>query len=223
MTESLHTVRFPNETADYRAARDTLLLSERELRRQVEQVAAQRRALPLGGATEDYVFEGDEGPVKLSTLFGDKDTLIVYSYMYGPKMENPCPACTSILDGLDGEAPHVNPHASVAVVAQSPLARIKAFASGRGWTNLRLLSAAGTSYQADYHGEKPDGSQMPSLNVFVRRDGKIYHFWNAELLFAPTEPGQHGRHVDMIWPLWNLLDLTPEGRGKTTLPKLSYS
>jgi len=63
---------------------------------------------------------------------------------------------------------------------------------------------------------------LPPLNVFVRRDGKIYHFYNTELLFAPKEPGQDARHVDSIWPLWSLFDFTPDGRGTNWYPKLTY-
>src|SRR6185295_10436283 len=221
--------RFPGESTDYRAARNELLDAEIELRRQLEAVAAQRRTLPLGGEVpEDYAFDeqNEDGvirQVRLSQLFGEgKDTLIVYSYMYGPQMEQPCVSCTSILDGLDGEAPHVVQRVNLAVVAKSPVERIQRFARYRGWRHLRLLSSAKNTYNRDYHGETPDGDQIPALNVFVRRDGRVYHFYNTELLYAPTEPGQDGRHVDLIWPLWNLFDLTPEGRGEKWYPRISY-
>ena len=107
------------------------------------------------------------------------------------------------------------------MVAKSPIQRIRAVARERGWNHLRLLSSAGNTYNHDYQGENEKGDQLPSLNVFARRDGKIHHFFNTELLFAPSEPGQDGRHVDLIWPLWNLLDFTPEGRGTDWRPKLS--
>jgi len=223
MSEALHQIRFPNEGAAYRAARNDLLEAEADLRRNIEKVAALRRDLPPGGEIpEDYVFDSDDGPVRLSELFGNKDTLIVYSYMYGPSMDAPCPACTSILDGIDATVQHVLPRAALVAVARSPMARIRAFADERGWTQLKLLSSADNDYNADYHGEKENGSQMPVLNVFTRRDGKIRHFWSTELLFGNADPGQNNRHVDMIWPMWNLLDVTPEGRGETTHPKLRY-
>ena len=227
------TVRFPGETTAYRAARDRLLAAERELRGHVEQVAALRRELPLGGVVaEDYVFE--EGapdladtatvrPVKLSDLFRNNlDTLVLYSYMYGPNMKQPCVSCTSILDSLNGASPHVSQRVNLAVVAKSPIGRIREVARGRGWKNFRLLSSAQNTYNRDYHGETADGSQMPSLNVFVRRAGAIHHFYHSELLFAPAEPGQDARHVDLIWPLWNVFDFTPDGRGTDWYPKLSY-
>jgi len=227
------TVRFPGESASYRAARDELLAAERDLRRQVEQVAELRRKLPLGGELpEDYVFEeGAAGladstavtSVRLSDLFRKGiDTLALYNFMYGPEMQQACPMCTSFLDSLNGTAPHAGQRLNLAVVAKSPIGRIREFARGRGWHNLRLLSSAGNTYNRDYHGESADGGQLPVLSVFVRRDGKIYHSYSTELLYAPPEPGQNQRHIDMMWPLWNLLDLTPEGRGTDWYPRLSY-
>ena len=219
----LHTTRFPGEKTAYRAARDKLLKEELKLRRQIEAVAVMRRRLPLGGALkEDYVFD-DGGAVRFSELFaGGKDTLLVYSFMFGPQMKAACTSCTSILDGLDGQAPHVTQRVNMVVVAKSPIDRIRDYASGRGWRNLRLLSSAGNTYNHDYHGETEDGGQIPTMNVFTRRKGRIYHSWSSELLFVPFDRGQDGRHVDLIWPLWNLFDLTPEGRGTTWHPKLRY-
>lgn len=232
MAGSKHQVRFPGESKAYRTARDKLLDAEIELRRAIESVAAQRRSLPIGGEIkEDYVFEevvrrngaGTKRKVRMSDLFSrGKDSLILYSFMYGPEMARPCPSCTSILDGLDGEAPHVEQRVNLAIVAKSPIERIREFAKERGWRNLRFLSSAESSYNRDYQGENPKGEQMPAMNVFVRRNGAIHHSYNTELMFAPSDPGQDMRHVDMIWPLWNLFDVTPEGRGTNWNPKLSY-
>ncbi len=217
-------MRFPGESDAYRSARNELLEAEKDLRRDVENVAAKRRQLPLGGEPpEDYRFDGEHGAVRLSELFDDgKDSLIIYSYMYGPQMAKPCVMCTSILDALDGEAPHVVQRVSLAVVAKSPIERILGFTKPRGWRNLRLLSSTNNTYNRDYGAEEASGAQIPACNVFVRRDGRVRHFWSAELLYAPAEPGQDGRHVDMFWPLWNLFDLTPEGRGTDWYPRLSY-
>ena len=227
--KALHKERFPGETTGYRNSRNRLLRAEMELRSQVESVAALRRRLPRGGVVpEDYVFEesgqtGGARKIKLSRLFAPgKNTLIVYSFMYGPDMDQPCPMCTSFLDSLDGNAQHVSQRVNLAVVARSPLPRILRFGRERGWRRLRLLSSAGNSYNRDYHGEGPDGSQWPILNVFVKERGKIRHFYATELLFSPAEHGQNQRHVDLLWPLWNLLDLTPEGRGKSWYPALRY-
>ena len=214
---------FPNESTAYRSARNKLLQAETDLRRQIEKVAAQRRALPPGGELpEDYVFQGESGKVKLSELFTHGDTLVAYSFMYGPKMEKACPMCTSIIDGLDGNAIHIAQRTNLVVIAKSPLERILAFARERGWTNLRLLSSAGNSYNRDYHGEDAEGRQWPMLNVFQKSGKKISHTWGSELLDVKEDPGQNARHVDLIWPLWNVLDVTPEGRGKDWYPKLEY-
>jgi predicted dithiol-disulfide oxidoreductase (DUF899 family) len=229
----MHTIRFPGETEQYRAARTALLDAEMALRRQLAQVAEQRSRLPLGGALrQDYVFEDGSADIdavdtarqtRLSELFGaNRDTLIVYSFMYGPEMKQACTSCTSILDGLNGTAPHVMQRVPLVVVAKSPLERIRRFARERRWRNLRLLSSAKNSYNADYHGENRNGDQLPALNVFVRRNGQIHHFYNTELLYVKPEPGQDGRHVDLIWPLWNLFDYTPEGRGTDWYPELAY-
>jgi predicted dithiol-disulfide oxidoreductase (DUF899 family) len=228
-----HSFRFPGETDSYRHARNRLLEAEIELRRHVEEIAAMRRQLPLGGEIpEDYVF--DEGSadltesqtlrqVSLSQLFQPgKDTLAIYSFMFGLEMKAACPMCSSIIDGLNATAVNAGQRMSLAVVAKSPLERIRTLARERGWSRLRLLSSAGNSYNRDYYGENAAAGQQPSLNVFVRRGGKVHHFFHSELLLVPSEPGQNQRHVDMIWPLWNLLDFTPEGRGADWYPSLSY-
>src|SRR6267154_425112 len=161
MADSLDSVRFPNESDEYRAARIELLKAEIDLRRQIEEVAARRRRLPL--------------------------------------------------DGLDGQAQHVTQRVNLVVAAKSPIRRIREHARERGWTGLRLVSTGGTTYNRDYHGESDDGEQIPAINVFVRRGDRVHHFYNAELLYAPHPDGQDPRHGDLIWPLWNLFDLTHRG------------
>ena len=224
-------VAFPNESSDYRAARDELLEMEIELRRLTEAVAEKRRALPAGGAiVEDYAFtelgpDGEPREVRLSELFRDgQDTVILYSYMYSPQMEQPCSGCTPFMDGVEGAVPHVRRHADFVLVGRSPIERIRAFTDNRGWTNFRIVSSATNSYNRDYFGEREDGSQMPMLNVFHREpDGVIRHFWGAEMLYAPTDPGQDWRQLDSIDAAWNILDLTPEGRPEQSQFELSYS
>ncbi len=225
-------VKFPNETEAYRKARDELLRSEVELRRQIERVAEQRRKLPMGGrVNEDYVFEelvgGKVRSVKLSELFSpNKDTLFLYGYMYGPNAKNPCPMCTSFLDALEAQVEHISQRIDVAVSARSPIERIHEFTDARGWKKLRLISSSKNSYQRDYFAEGENGEQWPMANVFVRREGAIHHFWGSELLYAGKdgrgEDGLDSRHIDMLWPLWNVLDLTPGGRGADFYPKLAY-
>jgi predicted dithiol-disulfide oxidoreductase (DUF899 family) len=228
-SKTLHAERFPGEGRAYRTARDKLLRAEIELRRKTEAVAALRRKLPIGGEVpQDYEFKeaGNSGgrPVKLSELFAPgRDILVVYSFMYGPNMAKACPSCTSILDSLDGSVQHITQRVGLAVVAKSPISRINEFARQRGWRNLRLVSSAGNSYNHDYHAETSQGAQMPILNVFVKREGKIRHTYATELLFAPSDKGQNPRHVDAMWPLWNVFDYTPGGRGTDWHPSLNYS
>jgi predicted dithiol-disulfide oxidoreductase (DUF899 family) len=230
-------VTFPGESAEYRAARERLLQREIGLRREMEAVAAARRDLPPGGAVpDDYVFQGagaDGEPtdVRLSELFAPgKDSLAIYSFMFPrdptderpgaatgetaslPLVEAPCPSCVAFLDQLEGLAEHAEQHLNLAVVAKSSLARVLTFGAERGWRRLRLLSSAGTTYNRDYLAETPEGHQRPMLNVFHRDGGAIRHFWGSELFYAPAEPGQDPRHVGTIEPLWNLFDLTREGR-----------
>jgi predicted dithiol-disulfide oxidoreductase (DUF899 family) len=231
------TVRFPGESAQYRAARDRLLEQEIGLRRAMEAVAAARRELPPGGIVpEDYVFQGagaDGAPtdVRLLELFAPgKDSLVAYSMMFprdpsderpGPQggqtallplVEGPCPSCTALLDQLEGAAEHLSQRANLVVVAKAPLSRLLTFAEERGWRRLRLLSSAANTYNRDYLSETAEGQQRPMLNVFHRDGGTIRHFWGSELFYAPTDPGQDPRHVGTIEPLWNLFDLTPQGR-----------
>lgn len=239
---------FPGESAEYRAARGRLLEQEIELRRRMEALAVARRELPPGGIVpEDYVFngataDGTAGDVRLSELFElGKDSLAIYSFMFPrhpaddspgpangqtallPLHESPCPCCTALLDQLDGAAEHASQHLNLAVVAKAPLPRILAFADERGWRRLRLLSSGANSYNRNYHAETADGAQRPMLTVFHRDGEVIRHFWSSELLYAPTEPGQDSRHVATLEPLWNLFDLTPDGRPRDWYEQLSYA
>jgi predicted dithiol-disulfide oxidoreductase (DUF899 family) len=219
-------MNFPGESAEYREARDRLRQAEAQLRRQTEAVAAMRRELPAGGVVpQDYLFDGAGGEVRFSELFGSHDTLVVYSFMFPRALDDdsPCPACSSILESLDGAARHLGQVVALAVVAKAPLPRIREYADHRGWRHLRLLSSAANGYNRDYNAEGSDGSQAPILNVFSRRDDEIRHFWGSELMSAPRDDGQEPRHVDFIWPIWNVLDATPEGRGTTWSLQREYS
>jgi predicted dithiol-disulfide oxidoreductase (DUF899 family) len=219
-----HTRRFPNESADYRKARMALLAEEIELRRHLERVAAQRRALPLGGPVpEDYEFVGEAGPIRLSEMFGDKDTLIAYNWMYGPQRKRPCPMCTSLLSAYDGEMPDVLQRVAFAVIARSPIERLTAFKAERGWRHLKLYSSADNRYNADYAFEDPSsGEDNAAFNVFVREGKVVRHFWASEMGGETADPGQDPRGAPDPMPLWNLLDMTPQGRGVDWYPKLAY-
>ena len=240
-------VTFPGESAEYRTARNQLLAQEIELRRAMEAVAAARRRLPPGGiVAHDYVFQG-QGPhggpaeVQLSELFAPgKDSLVIYSMMFPrhpgddrpgpaggqtallPLAQSPCPSCTAFLDALDGAARHASQRVNLAAAGKAPIERILTFGAERGWRHLQLLSTAGTTYNRDYLAETPDGDQQPMLNVFHRDGNTIRHFWGTELFYAPEDRGQDQRHVGTLEPLWNLFDLTPEGRPAGWYEQLRY-
>jgi predicted dithiol-disulfide oxidoreductase (DUF899 family) len=230
----MEAVRFPGESSAYRSAREELLRAERELRRHVEAVAAARRKLPLGGVVpEDYVFEEggrnleDTSPphsVRLSELFAPgKDTLVLYNFMFSAGMEQACRMCSALIDGLNGNARHIEQRVNLAIVAKSSIERIRAFARSRPWSNLRFLSSQKNNFNRDYFGEAEDGSQNSVIHTFVKRGGQVHHFYSSELAFLPSDAGQNQRHVDLLWPLWNVLDLTPEGRGTDWFPQLTYA
>jgi len=213
-------LRYPNETKAYRAARDALLAEEQALVDKVKAVAAKRRTLPLGGELkEDYVFQwANDGKVgqrvKLAELFGDKNTLMLYSFMYGPNWDNPCPSCTSLMDGFDRSAYQVTRNAAFAGIAKAPAEKINAWAKKRGWSQIGLLSGYESPFQADYkcQGESDD-MQWPVMLVFTKRGGRIHLFWATEL---------ESNHVDTVWPYWNLMDFTPEGRPDLVVPPQQF-
>lgn len=213
---------YPNESDEYRKARNALLAEEIELRRQIERVAALRRSLPPGGLVpEGYTFEGENGSATFADLFGDKQTLLAYSFMFGPQREQACPVCTSLLSAWDGTAKNVSQLISVVVIAGSPIERLVSFKNERGWNHLKMYSDVSGDYTRAYvSGADAD---MPAVNVFTRRDNTIRHFWSGEMGPSAADPGQDPRGAPDIDPLWTMLDLTPEGRGTVWYPKLDYT
>jgi predicted dithiol-disulfide oxidoreductase (DUF899 family) len=220
---ALNKRHMPNESSEYRRARNALLAEEIELRRHIERVAAQRRALPPGGEVKkQYKFQSERGPVTFADLFGDKQTLVVYSWMYGPQRERPCPMCTSLLSAWDGEAQDIEQNVALAVVAQSPIERLLAFKKERGWRDLKIYSDPNSEYSKDYYANTPEWDDTAALNVFTRRDGTIRHFYAAEMSFDMSDPGQDPRGAPDLMPLWTVLDATPEGRKADWYPSLEY-
>jgi predicted dithiol-disulfide oxidoreductase (DUF899 family) len=216
-------IRIPNESAEYRAARTALLAEEIQLRRHIERVAAMRRALPPGGeVTGDYRFIGEEGPVELATLFGDKQTLAVYSFMFGPDREQPCPMCTNVIGPWDAVALDLDQQMSFAVVARSPIERLLEWKRQRGWRNIRLYSDVNDAYSHDYFAIAPKGYEVPALNVFTRRDGSVRHFWSGEMTDLTADPGEDPRGAPDASPMWAIFDSTPEGRDPHWYPSLNY-
>ena len=216
--------RMPNESSEYRRARNALLADEIELRRHIERVAAQRRALPPGGEVKkNYRFQGERGPVAFADLFGDKQSLVVYSWMYGPQRERPCPMCTSLLSSWDGEAQDIEQNVALAIIGQSPIEKLLAFKQERGWRNLKIYSDLTGEYSKDYFAHTPQWEDNAAFHVFTRRDGAIRHFWGGEMGFETSDPGQDPRGAPDLMPLWTVLDSTPEGRRADWYPSLEYA
>jgi predicted dithiol-disulfide oxidoreductase (DUF899 family) len=233
MNEPMHDCRYPGESGEYREARDELLRAETELIAHIERVAAMRRTLPPGGLLkEDYVFE--EGPadlrdtrtvqeVKLSELFGEHSTLILINTMWAPDDTRPCPSCNSLADTYNATAPHLSARVGLALVTRAPLQKLRAWAAARHWRDIRLLSSFNNSFNEDYRTQEADDRQIPSITIFSRgQTGEIRHHYSIEGHFLPPLEGQDPRHLDLYWPLWQLLDLTPEGRGTDWYPTYSY-
>lgn len=215
---------FPGASASYDAARQALLAEEIELRRHATRLVEQRRALPPGPVIgKDYRFKDEQGAdVGLFDLFGDKDTLVTYFWMYGPKRERPCPMCTNLLGSVNGNAADIKQRVALKILGRSPVERQLAFAQERGWRNLNFVQLVGDDYASDLGILMSDGSEYPALTVFKRDGDKVRLFWASEMTKEMADPGQDPRDSPDLASLWSVLDLTPEGRGTDWYPKLSY-
>ena len=227
---SLRQTRLPDESAEYLARREELRLAEIDLMQRRERVAELRRRLPPGATVQDYVFQ--EGPadldagdsptslVRLSELFSGPDrSVVVYHLMYGRKQANPCPMCTMWIDGFNGVAHHVAQNVDFVIAAAADLPALRQHARNRGWHNLRLLSCGDSTFKYDLRSEDAEGKQDSTISVFTRdRDGALRHVYTAHPWMAENIKE---RGIDLLTPVYNLLDLTPEGRGDW-YAKLTY-
>lgn len=214
---------FAHESADYAAAREALLAEEIEFRRHQTRLAEQRRALPPGPVIDrNWRFRDRQGrELGLADLFGDKDTLIAYFWMYGPERERPCPMCTNWIGSVDGNAADLKQRVAYTIVGRSPVDRQYAFAAQRGWRNTDFLQTVGDDFAHDF-GLLAEEGEYPALVIFKRDGADIRLFWKSEMTAEMADPGQDPRDAPDIASLWNLLDLTPEGRGADWYPKLQY-
>ena len=215
---------FKGESESYRAARTALLAEEIEFRRHMTRLVEQRQALPPGPIVEkDYRFKDANGAeVSLLDLFGDKSTLVSYFWMFGPQRERPCPMCTNWLGGMNGNAMDIKQRVALKIIGRSRIARQLAFAQERGWRHHYFVQTIGEDYAKDLDLLRPDGSEWAGLHVYKRDGDKVRLFWMSEMTSDMADPGQDPRDAPDIAPLWSILDLTPEGRGKDWYPKLSY-
>ena len=214
---------YPGDSAAYRAARTALLAKEIELRRQIQRVAEQRRALPPGGEARDYRFvDEDSQELGLADLFGRHDTLFTYFWMFGPERDRPCPMCTSFVGSLDIPAPDIEQRIAIAIVGRSPVARQLAFARKRGWSHLKFYQTVGDDFARDYRGLSDGGREDPIVAMWRRRGDTVNLFWAAEGGEDTADPGFDPHLGPDPTPLWTILDWTPGGRGTDWYPKLDY-
>jgi predicted dithiol-disulfide oxidoreductase (DUF899 family) len=212
---------FTGESPEYSAARRDLLAEEIALRRHIERVAARRRALPPGPVVRsDYDFIGENGPVGFEALFGGHDSLVVYTFMFGPERVRPCPMCTAFLGPLAANAADIMQRTGLAVVARAPIERLIAFKQERGWRNLKLYTDTTGAFGRDM-GSWTEAGDMPGYTVFTREEGVIRRFWGGEL-GGTQDPGEDPRGAPDMTVLWNVLDTIPEGRGTDWYPSLGY-
>lgn len=213
---------YPGDSDDYRKARTALLQEEIELRRHISRVAELRRALPPGGeVTRPYRFIDKDGKEHaLGDLFGPHETLISYFWMFGPQRERPCPMCTTFLDALDAANRSLTQRVAVVVLGRSPVSRQLAFAIERGWRHLAFYQCVGDDFPTDYRGLHDGGEEWPQLDIWTRQGSQVRHFWGASEMDGTADPGQDARNVPDPEALWNMLDLTPGGRGTDWYPTL---
>jgi predicted dithiol-disulfide oxidoreductase (DUF899 family) len=219
-----------NESPEYLLKREELRLAEIELMRQRERVAELRRELPKGATIQDYEFlegptsldAGDEPvtKVRLSELFTAPDrALVIYHFMFGKKQTKACPMCTAWIDGYNGVAHHLAQNVDFAIVAAADLPTLRAYGRDRGWDRLRLLSASESTFKSDLGSENSEGSQDSMISVFTRdSDGTLRHFYSGHPWLGEDIKE---RGIDELTPIWNVLDLTPQGRG-TFYASLDY-
>jgi predicted dithiol-disulfide oxidoreductase (DUF899 family) len=218
------TSRFNNESADYANARTALLAEEIEVRRHLSRLAEQRRQLPPGPIIlTNYRFMDENGSeVGLADLFGAHETLVTYFWMFGPQRERPCPMCTNFLGGVNGNAADVKQRVAFKILGRSPVERQRAFALERGWRDLDFVQTVGDDYARDLGLLDDKGYEYPGLTVYQKDGARIRMFYNAEMPAEAADPGEDPRGPVDIAPLWNILDLTPAGRGTDWYPKLNY-
>ncbi|HEV8189654.1 MAG TPA: DUF899 family protein [Pyrinomonadaceae bacterium] len=219
-----------NESPEYLAAREEVRLAEIELMRQRERVAELRRRMPKGATIQDYEFlegpasldDGDEPVrrVRMSELFTAPDrSLVIYQFMFGKKQTKACPMCTAWIDGYNGVAHHLAQNVDFAIVAAADPSTLRAYARTRGWDRLRLLSAGESTFKYDHGSEDHEGHQDSTVSVFTRDgDGTLRHFYSVH---PRLDHEIKERGIDEMSPIWNVLDLTPQGRG-TFYASLDY-
>jgi predicted dithiol-disulfide oxidoreductase (DUF899 family) len=204
----------PGADEAYRRSRDRLRAAEIELRDRIEAVAAMRRDLPPGPIVPDYAFIENGNRVRLSELFaGEKPYLILYHLMYWAKDDSFCPMCSMWIDGYNGIAPHLTQQVNFVIASRAPIDRLREWGAHRGWHRLRLLSDDGPAFARDIDAEDAEGNPDSTIVVFAKEGQRVRHVYTAHPMLEDRERG-----IDLLCPTWNLLDLTPAGRGDDWYP-----
>jgi predicted dithiol-disulfide oxidoreductase (DUF899 family) len=193
--------------AEWRAAREELLVKEKEATGARDALAAERRRLPMVEIEKDYVFDGPAGKASLLDLFEGRRQLIVYHFMFGPNQDEGCDGCSMFVDQI-GHLAHLHARdTSFALVSRAPLANIQPYKERMGWT-IPWFSSFGSDFNVDL-GLSPETPQAGAyqdgetfgLSVFLRDGNQVFRTYFTD-----------GRGVEALGSVWTFLDLTPLGR-----------
>jgi predicted dithiol-disulfide oxidoreductase (DUF899 family) len=219
-----HSIERPTVVSrdEWLSARKELLIKEKQLTRQRDEIDRQRRALPWVKVEKNYIFDGPTGQQSLADLFEGHSQLIVSHFMFGPGWKEGCVGCSFRSDHVDGALAHLQHHdVSFVTISRAPFAEIDAFQKRMAW-RFRWLSSYGSDFNCDYHvsftkEEVATGKidynygnpgflseEMSGLSVFYRDEsGEIYHTYST-----------YGRGDEMVDTTYMYLDLTPKGRNE---------
>jgi predicted dithiol-disulfide oxidoreductase (DUF899 family) len=229
MKMSTSTIENPKivSQAEWLAARKKLLAKEKQLTRERDAVAAERRSLPWVKVEKQYVFDSPSGKTTLADLFEGRSQLIVYHFMFGPEWQEGCPSCSFVMDHTDGALAHLAQRdVSFTAISRAPMAKIEAFKKRLGW-RFPWVSSHANDFNFDYHvtfteEEKAKGKvyynfamtefaaigeEAPGISVFHKdKAGNIFHTYSA-----------YARGVEVGMHTYNWLDLVPKGRDEDGL------
>lgn len=217
-----HAIVSPEE---WIAARKELLKKEKEATRLRDQLSAERRSLPWVKVQKNYVFDSAGGKVALQDLFGGRDQLLVYHFMFGPGWQEGCPSCSFVSDHFDGTLPHLAArNVSLVAVSRAPLAKLEAFKKRMGW-HFEWVSSFGSDFNADFHVSFSDAevatgkvnynytmqefpsAEGPGFSVFYKdASGEVFHTYSS-----------YGRGVEELMSTYKILDFVPRGRDEDQL------
>lgn len=203
---------------EWLAARKDLLVKEKAFDHERDKLTECRRKLPMLKVEKEYVFDGPVGPIDLRALFQGRQQLIVYHFMFEPSRMTGCKHCSCVMDNIAGALVHLTARdTSFAAVSRAPIAKIQAFKRRMGW-DFPWVSSFHNDFNYDFqvtldsgkgytvHNYRPFDfeGELPGLSVFVSNRGMLLHSYSTYL-----------RGLDILLPMYHLLDRTPLGRQET--------